>query len=248
MTEIPLDDILEGLYKLRIRESEKLKIVLELYDLETHQNKLGLDHDKLKTMVKRSIEQNSRIKNFEARNENYERYAVLKNQGTKQREQRTRGDCWQWKATGSVLKETITVSVTMSISVEKWHSRILLRILSCGRTREMRREPEVPEEEVQVVECLDGFARITSKDLAITHFVKDGTLQNACTTRPRVVADLEKSASYAHRQVEEQPSKRSKKNDDKSAVVMLKKNDWRENARQPVVNRDKSHDRSGRPD
>ena len=37
--------------------------------------------------------------------------------------------------------------------------------------------------------------------------------------------------SYAHRQVDEQPSKRSKKNDDKSAVAMLKKNDWRENVR-----------------
>ena len=35
MTKIPSDDILEGLYKLRIRESEKLKTVLELYDLET---------------------------------------------------------------------------------------------------------------------------------------------------------------------------------------------------------------------
>ena len=29
--------------------------------------------------------------------------------------------------------------------------------------------------------------------------------------------------SYAHLQVDEQPSKRSKKNDDKSAVAMLKK-------------------------
>ena len=37
VTKIPLDDILEGLYKLRIRESDKLKTVLELYDLEIHQ-------------------------------------------------------------------------------------------------------------------------------------------------------------------------------------------------------------------
>ena len=36
LTKIPPDDILEGLYKLRTRESEKLKTVLELYDLETH--------------------------------------------------------------------------------------------------------------------------------------------------------------------------------------------------------------------
>ena len=64
MTKIPHDDILEGLYKLRIRESEKLKTVLELYDLETHQKKLGPDYHRLKTMVKRSIEQEIRYKNF----------------------------------------------------------------------------------------------------------------------------------------------------------------------------------------
>ena len=61
MTKIPPDDILEGLYKLRIRESEKLKTVLELYDLEIHQKELGPDYHRLKTMVKRSIEQEIRI-------------------------------------------------------------------------------------------------------------------------------------------------------------------------------------------
>ena len=58
----------------------------------------------------------------------------------------------------------------------------------------MRREPEVQEARVPVVECLDGLARITSKELAPIHFVKDGTLQNACSTKPRVVAGLGKSA------------------------------------------------------
>ena len=100
MTKIPSDDILEGLYKLRIRESEKLKIVLELYNMEIHQKKAEPDHHRLKTMVKRSIEQNLRMKNFEARNGNYERNAVVKNQGTKQRAQRILGDCWQWESNG----------------------------------------------------------------------------------------------------------------------------------------------------
>ena len=104
MTKIPHDDILEGLYKLKIRESEKLKTVLELYDLETHQKKLGPDYHRLKTMVKRSIEQEKRNKNFGARNENYERNAVVKNQGSKQRVQRILGDCWQWKANGQCSK------------------------------------------------------------------------------------------------------------------------------------------------
>ena len=58
----------------------------------------------------------------------------------------------------------------------------------------MRRGPEVPEVRVRVVECLDGHARITSKELAPIHSVKSGTLQNASSARPRVVADLEKSA------------------------------------------------------
>ena len=78
MTKIPSDDILEGLYKLRIRESENLKTVLELYDLEIHQKKAGPDYHRLKTMVKRSIEQDTRNKNFGARNGNYEKNAVVK--------------------------------------------------------------------------------------------------------------------------------------------------------------------------
>ena len=82
MTQIPIDDILESLYKLRIRESEKRKTVLELYDLEIHQKKLGPDYHRLKTMVKRSIEQDIRKKNFGARNGNYEKNAVVKNPGT----------------------------------------------------------------------------------------------------------------------------------------------------------------------
>ena len=65
------------------------------------------------------------------------------------------------KLTGSVLKETIAVSVTMLISVQNRRSGIFLRILSCSRMREMRREPQVPEERVPVGECLDGLARIT---------------------------------------------------------------------------------------
>ena len=98
-----------------------------------------------------------------------------------------------------------------------------------------------------MVECFDGFARITSKELASTHSVKSGTLQNACSTRRRVVADLGKSArSHIVRLMNNLV--KGPKNDDKSAVAMLKKNDWHENVRQPVVNRDKNHDRSGRPD
>ena len=104
MTKIPPDDILEGLYKPRIRESEKLKTVLEPYNMENHQKKAEPDHHRFKRMAKRSIEQDLRMKNFEARNGNFETNAVVKNQRVKQREQRSLGDCWQWKANGQCSK------------------------------------------------------------------------------------------------------------------------------------------------
>ena len=55
-------------------------------------------------MVKRSIEQEIRNKNFGARNGNFEKNAVVKNQGTKQRGQRILGDCWQWETNGQCVK------------------------------------------------------------------------------------------------------------------------------------------------
>ena len=44
--------------------------------------KIGPDYHRMKTIVKRSIEQDIRNKNFEARNGNYEINAVIKNRGT----------------------------------------------------------------------------------------------------------------------------------------------------------------------
>ena len=55
-------------------------------------------------MVKRSIEQEIRNKNFGARSGNFEKNAVVKNQGTKQRVQRILGDCWQWETNGQCVK------------------------------------------------------------------------------------------------------------------------------------------------
>ena len=104
MSNIPSDDILESLYKLRIHDSAQLKTVMELYDMEIHQKKLGPDYHRLKAMVKRSIEQDIRNKNFGIRNGNFEKNALVKNQGTKQRVQRILGDCWQWETNGQCVK------------------------------------------------------------------------------------------------------------------------------------------------
>ena len=98
--------------------------------------------------------------------------------------------------TGSVLRgDNCSFRHDMDKRGKSSHIRIRLRVLSCSRVRERRRETEVPEEtRVPVVECLDGPARVTSKELAPIHSVKNGTLQNACSARPRAVANLGKSA------------------------------------------------------
>ena len=184
MTKIPHDDILEGLYKLRIRESEKLKTVLELYDLETHQKKLGPDYHRLKTMVKRSIEQEIRNKNFGPRSGNFEKNAVVKNQGTKQRVQRILGDCWQWETNGQCVNGN---NCSFRHDMNKRGKSSPSNPSPNSFMRQNERKPSRTRSR-------DGLARITFEELAITHFVKNCTLQNACTTRPRVVVGLGRSA------------------------------------------------------
>ena len=57
---------------------------------------------------------------------------------------------------------------------------------------ENHREPEVPEAGALVLERLDGLARITLEELAITHFVKNWHPPEC--SRPRAVVGLGKSA------------------------------------------------------
>ena len=101
MNKIPPDDILESTYKLRIRESDQLKTVSELYDLEMISKP---DYQKLKTMVKRSrsVDQKLRLRNFDARNETIQlkQEQWLRIAGVKRGVERGPGECYQWKAKG----------------------------------------------------------------------------------------------------------------------------------------------------
>ena len=80
----------------------------------------------------------------------------------------------------------------------------------------------------------------TSKELAPIFSVKSGTLQNACSRRQRVVADLGKSAFMHIARLMNSLAKDLKNNDDKSAVAMLKKYELHDRTGQSVVNHDKS--------
>ena len=92
---------------------------------------------------------------------------MVKNQGDKTAW--TKADSFEIVGNGnptdSVLKETTAVSVTISISVQKRHSRILHRVLSYSRMKEMHRETEVPEERVPMEECFDGHEGLPQRNL-----------------------------------------------------------------------------------
>ena len=86
----------------------------------------------------------------------------------------------------------------------------------------MHREPRVPEAEAQVGKWLDCRARITSKELAQLLSVKNGILRSSCSTSQKIDVNWEDKCSYAHRQADEQLSKKSKTSGDKIAVAILK--------------------------
>ena len=104
MSKIPSGDVLESLYKIRIRESVQLKTVLELYDLEIHQKISMPNHQKQKTMVKRSIDQKLRLRNFDARHGRIETGAVVKSQKGVIGVEGGKGTCYQWKEKGQHSK------------------------------------------------------------------------------------------------------------------------------------------------
>ena len=224
---------------------KKLETVSELYDLEIHQKILGPDFHRLKTVVKRSIEQDIRNKNFGNSIGNCEKNAAVKNQGTKQRVQRILGDCWQWETNGQcVRKETIAVSATIPMSVEKLHHQIRLRILSCSRMIGNHRGPEVPEVRAPSGRMSGWLCKDYLRGTCNNSFCERWHPPECLFYKNKNGFRFGEKCSFAHRQVDAQPTKWSKSNNDKSAVAPLKKGGWHE--RGCVT--DRSHDRSVKPD
>ena len=88
--------------------------------------------------------------------------------------------------------------------------------------RHASRTRSPPRDRVPVVECHDGPARITSKELAPIHSVKKGTLQNACSTCRRMDAGWAKSALMRTARLKNSLGNGPKRMVNKSAVAVLK--------------------------
>ena len=190
--------------------------------MEIHQKKAEPDYHRLKTMVSRCIEQNLRMKNFEARNGNYETSAMVKNQGTKQREQRNLGDCWQWKANGQCSKEDncsfrhdLNKRAKSTQPNPSPRSSTQQSVRSASRTRSPRCRS--PSAKMPRLSCKDYL-----KGTCTTPFCENGILRSACSTSPKMDANLWISALTHTARLMNSPAKKSQKNGDRSAVDMLK--------------------------
>ena len=134
-------------------------------------------------------------------------------------------------------KETIAVSATISTSVEKLHHQMNSFMQQNERKSSRTRSPRGRSPSGRMSRWL---CKITSEELAITHFVKKWHPPECLFYKTKSGCRFGEKCSYAHRQVDAQPTKWFKSNDDKSAVAMLKKGDW--HGRGPVT--DQCHDRS----
>ena len=115
-------------------------------------------------------------------------------QGTKQRVQRILGDCWQWETNGQCVKgdncsfrHDINNRGKVKPSNPSPNSFMQQDERKSSRTRSPRGRS--PSGRMSRWPCKD-YLRGTCNN----SFSENGTLQNACSTRPRVVFGLEKSA------------------------------------------------------
>ena len=168
---------------------------------------------------------------------------MVKNQGTKQCVQRILGDCWQWESNGQCSKgdkcsfrHDVNKRGKMTQSPKSFMQQ---NERKSSRTRCPRgkspggRLSRWPCKDYLGGTCTNSFREKWHPPECLFYKTKSG-------------CRFGEKCSYAHRHVDEQPTKRSKKNDDKSAVAMLKKHELYDRTGKPVVCRDTRHEQGHR--
>ena len=202
-----------------------------------HQSQLGPDSHRLKAMVKRSIEQEIRNKNFGSRNGNSEKSTVVKNQGTKQRVQRILGDCWQWESNGQCIegdncsvrhdinkRSKMTQSNTPPNSFMQQNERKSSKTGSPRGRSHRGRMSRWPCKDYLKRTCNNSFHKIWHPPECLFYKTKSGCRFGAKNARMHIVRLMNSQA--------EGP----KRTTTISAAAMLKKGDWYESVREPVIN------------
>ena len=152
--------------------------------------------------------------------------------------QRSLGDCWQWEANGHCIKgdncsfrHDMNKRGKVVPSNPSPNSFMQQNERKTSRTRSPRGKS--PSGRMSRWPCKDYLKGTCSNSFCEKWLPPECLLyksENGCR--------FGEKCSYAHRQIDEQPSKRSKMNDDKSAIAMLKKHELHDGARKSVVCRD----------
>ena len=132
---------------MRIRESVQLQTVSALYDQEIDRDRATPSYQRLKTLVRRHVDQMIRTRNFRARNERIETGVRVK------RQKREESQCG--KQMDSVQEETLAVSATGIIVDNRHHHPLLLRRRRHRLTEEVLRQALAAGEKV----LLEGKAK-----------------------------------------------------------------------------------------
>ena len=133
-------------------------------------------------------------------------------------------ECWQWQASGQCSKGDICSNrhdknKRAKPTEQPAPSPEPSTPLDGEKSSESK---EVPEAENHLGEYFACRARIILRVLARIHLVKSGIPQSARSTRKKEL-HIRGKVLVRTSQVEEQPSQRSKRNGDKSAVALLKR-------------------------
>ena len=147
---------------------------------------------------------------------------MVKNQGTKQREQRSLGDCWQWKANGQSSKgdncsfrDDTNKRAKSTQPNPSPRSSTQQSVKNASRTRSPGGRS--PSGKMARLPCKDYL-----KGTCTTPFCEIWHPPECLFYKSEKGCRFGEKCSYPHRQVDEQPCKKFKKNGDKSAVAMLK--------------------------
>ena len=145
-----------------------------------------------------------------------------------QRVQRILGDCWQWETNGQCVKgnncsfrHDMNKRGKSSPSNPSPNSFMRPNERKPSRTRSPRgkspsgRMSRWPCKDYLKGTCNNSFCGRWHPPECLYYKTKSG-------------CRFGEKCSFAHSQVDEQPTKRSKSNNDKSAVAMLKKENWQE--------------------
>ena len=146
---------------------------------------------------------------------------MVKNQGTKQRGQRILGDCWQWETNGQCVKgDNCSFRHDMNkrgkSSPSNQNSFMRQSERKASRTRSPRGRS--PSGRMSRWPCKDYLRGTCNNSFCEKWHPPEGLFY-----KTKSGCRFGEKCAFAHRQVDEQPTKRSKPNDDKSAVALLKK-------------------------